>query len=116
MTVIARRLVMPTPCARGVPSWKRLSGRWQVAQATLLFELKRVSKKSFCPNAAASRLSAYWLDGSAERGGRLPIHKFFNVTDSSSPQRVGRREEQAAMSSDNPLNSKKRARYRLDLT
>src|SRR5512139_3699595 len=110
MIVMVRRLVVPTPLAKGVPSWKSRSVRWQLAQETWPFELKRVSKNSFCPNAAAAGSSAYLLDGSAGRGGRLPIHRLRSEFISSSLHRFGRREEHETTSSPSPRNTNKKGK------
>src|SRR5215212_11575389 len=75
MILIVRRVVVPTPRAKGKSSWKALSGRWQVAQATLPLALKRVSKNNLCPNEAAWTLSAYLLEGSGGTDGSSPIHR-----------------------------------------
>ena len=91
---IARRLVVPTPVESRLLSWKPNWGRWQVAQATWPLLLKRVSKKSFCPKVAAAGLSPYRFDGSAARGGRLPIQSERKVVSSSLLQ-VGRSQKKS---------------------
>src|ERR687886_2644709 len=74
-TVMVLRLVVPTPCANGKPSLKFLPGRWQLAQETAPFLLKRASKKSLWPSSAARGLSATALEGSGGSGLRLPSHR-----------------------------------------
>ncbi|MNL55143.1 hypothetical protein D3C87_1785250 [compost metagenome] len=68
---IVRRLVCPMPLASGVPSWNCLSGRWQDAQATLPLPLRRVSKNSARPSAAAAGSSPTAFDGSGGSGGSV---------------------------------------------